>query len=109
MVQIYAIMNKWFIILMVLTVVWVSLVLRLWNIQFWSYILDTEYEWDINRKTIVSAELVSWYKFDVCTAGNYMSNKVVSITNISTIRLDINNIKDSKQSLHESCTLTWEM
>jgi len=83
--------------------------LRVWNIQFWSYILDTEYEWEINRKKVVSAELVEWNKFDVFSVGWLMSNKVVSIMKNSNSRLDINSIKDSKQNLHESFTLsiTW--
>ena len=38
--------------------------------------------------------------------GNYMSNKVVSITNSSNSKVVINTIKDSKPSLHESFTLS---
>ena len=109
MVWIYAIINKRFVSLVVLTILSVSLMLRVWNIQFWSYILDTEYEWEINRKKVVSAELVEWNKFDVFSVGWLMSNKVVSIMKNSNSRLDINSIKDSKQNLHESFTLsiTW--
>jgi hypothetical protein len=97
---------------MVLTIVSVSLMLRVWNMQFWSYTLDTKYEWDIkyiNRKKVVCGELVAWNKFDVCNVGWLMSNKVVSITKNSNSRPVINSIKDSKQNLHESFTLsiTW--
>jgi hypothetical protein len=109
MVWIYAIINKRFVSLVVLTILVVSVMLRVWNIQFWSYILDTEYEWNVNRKKVVSAELVAWNKFDVCTVGWLISNKVDSIIKNSNSRLVINSIKDSNQNLHESFTLsvTW--